>query len=94
VVSPSGTSPDGFPNTGFCAWHDWNGTTAYTNMPYVLDAGSGRSRALPAHVARESLARDSTKIEESSQPSSVAALSHHCMKAPSRRLGSGYQVDR
>ena len=41
VVSPSGTSPDGFPNTGFCAWHDWNGTTAYTNMPYVLDAGSG-----------------------------------------------------
>jgi serine protease len=41
VVSPSGTNPDGFPNTGFCAWHDWNGTTAYTNMPYVLDAGSG-----------------------------------------------------
>jgi serine protease len=41
VVSPSGTSPDGFPNSGFCAWHDWNGTTAYTNMPYVLDAGSG-----------------------------------------------------
>ena len=40
VVSPSGTNPDGFPNTGFCAWHDWNGTTAYTNMPYVLDAGS------------------------------------------------------
>jgi hypothetical protein len=39
VLSPSGTSPDGFPNTGFCAWHDWNGTTAYTNMPYVLDAG-------------------------------------------------------
>jgi hypothetical protein len=41
VLSPSGTSPDGFPNSGFCAWHDWNGTTAYTNMPYVLDAGSG-----------------------------------------------------
>ena len=41
VVSPSGTSPDGFPNSGFCAWHDWNGTVAYTNMPYVLDAGSG-----------------------------------------------------
>ncbi|HEY2580079.1 MAG TPA: hypothetical protein VGI74_27515 [Streptosporangiaceae bacterium] len=40
VVSPSGTNPDGFPNTGFCAWHDWNGTTGYTNMPYVLDAGS------------------------------------------------------
>jgi serine protease len=40
VVSPSGTSPDGFPNTGFCAWHDWNGNVAYTNMPYVLDAGA------------------------------------------------------
>ncbi|MFE9423920.1 hypothetical protein ACFYNO_13265 [Kitasatospora sp. NPDC006697] len=41
VMSPSGTSPDGFPNSGFCAWHDWNGTVSYTNMPYVLDAGSG-----------------------------------------------------
>jgi serine protease len=40
VVSPSGTSPDNFPNAGFCAWHDWNGNVAYTNMPYVLDAGS------------------------------------------------------
>ena len=40
VVSPSGTSPDGFPNSGFCAWHDWNGNVAFTNMPYVLDAGS------------------------------------------------------
>jgi hypothetical protein len=34
------------------------------------------------YAARERRARDSTKIEESSQPSSVAALSHHCMKAP------------
>jgi serine protease len=40
VVSPSGTHPNRFPNAGFCAWHDWNGTSAYTNMPYVLDAGS------------------------------------------------------
>ena len=40
VVSPSGTHPDSFPNSGFCAWHDWNGNVAYTNMPYVLDAGS------------------------------------------------------
>jgi serine protease len=40
VVSPSGTSPDGFPNTGFCAWHSWDGNVAFTNMPYVLDAGS------------------------------------------------------
>jgi hypothetical protein len=45
VLSPSGTSPDGFPNTGFCAWHDFTSSSAgnipYTNMPYVLDAGSG-----------------------------------------------------
>lgn len=40
VLSPSGTHPDGFPNTGFCAWHDYNGTVPYTNMPYVLDAGA------------------------------------------------------
>ena len=41
VMSPSGTQPDGFPNAGFCAWHNWDGNVAYTNMPYVLDAGSG-----------------------------------------------------
>ena len=40
VLSPSGAQPDGFPNAGFCAWHDWDGNVAYTNMPYVLDAGS------------------------------------------------------
>jgi hypothetical protein len=44
VLSPSGTQPDGFPNAGFCAWHDYtassSGNIPYTNMPYVLDAGS------------------------------------------------------
>jgi serine protease len=40
VVSPTGTHPNGFPRTGFCAWHSWNGTVPYTNMPYVLDAGA------------------------------------------------------
>ncbi|SEM01209.1 hypothetical protein [Streptacidiphilus jiangxiensis] len=40
VMSPSGSQPDGFPNAGFCAWHNWDGNVAYTNMPYVLDAGS------------------------------------------------------
>ena len=44
VLSPSGTNPDGFPNSGFCAWHDFtssgSGNIPYTNMPYVLDAGS------------------------------------------------------
>ena len=45
VLSPSGTQPDGFPNAGWCAWHDYTSSTSgsipYTNMPYVLDAGSG-----------------------------------------------------
>ncbi|MDQ1663277.1 MAG: hypothetical protein QOJ68_3257 [Blastococcus sp.] len=57
IVSPSGTTPDGF-NTAsgnFCAWHDYTGDStltggavsssygllAFTNMPYVTDAGSG-----------------------------------------------------
>ena len=56
IMSPTGTKPDGFntPNGGFCAWHDYNGDTtlsggaasspygdiAFTNMPYVTDAGT------------------------------------------------------
>jgi len=40
VVSPHGTHPDGFPNAGFCAYHDATGGLPYTNMPYVLDAGT------------------------------------------------------
>jgi serine protease len=57
IVSPTGTTPDGFNTAGgnFCAWHDYTGDTtltggavssaygqlAFTNMPYVTDAGSG-----------------------------------------------------
>lgn len=46
IVSPSGTHPDGFNTSGasFCGWHDYtqsaSGDLAYTNMPYVSDAGS------------------------------------------------------
>jgi serine protease len=48
ILSPSGTHPDGFGTSNFCAWHDWNGDVgvsssvgdiAFTNMPYVLDLG-------------------------------------------------------
>ncbi len=55
IVSPTGLHPDGFntPFGGFCAWHDYNGDTtlsggaapsnygdiAFTNLPYVPDAG-------------------------------------------------------
>lgn len=52
VLSPSGTHPDGFNTSSgqFCAWHDYTanagvtspyGDIAFTNMPYVYDAGSG-----------------------------------------------------
>ncbi|MDH6139448.1 MULTISPECIES: hypothetical protein [Kitasatospora] len=41
VLSPHGTSPDGWPNSGFCAYHDYSGSVSYTNMPYQLDAPAG-----------------------------------------------------
>jgi serine protease len=41
VLSPHGTSPDGWPGSGFCAWHDYTGSVSYTNMPYQLDAPVG-----------------------------------------------------
>lgn len=56
ILSPTGTNPDGFNTaTGnFCAWHDYNGDAtltggaaaspygdiAFTNSPYVTDAGT------------------------------------------------------
>jgi Putative Ig domain len=54
ILSPTGTSPDGFINAGFCAWHDYNGDSslsggpvsssfgdiAFTNAPYITDAGT------------------------------------------------------
>jgi serine protease len=53
IVSPTGTTPDGFntPSGGFCAWHDYttdgtgavspNGAILFTNLPYIPDAGYG-----------------------------------------------------
>jgi len=45
ILSPSGTHPDGFPNSGFCAYHNFTtssfGNLAWTNMPYVPDLGRG-----------------------------------------------------
>ncbi|MDP9075750.1 MAG: hypothetical protein M3N98_16585 [Actinomycetota bacterium] len=54
IVSPHGSHPDGFPGSGFCAWHDYTTDStlpggpaglkfdplAFTNMPYVTDAGT------------------------------------------------------
>jgi hypothetical protein len=54
IVSPTGTNPDNYKGNGFCAWHDYTGdstldgggavsgsTIAFTNLPYIPDAGSG-----------------------------------------------------
>lgn len=41
VLSAQGTHPDGWPNSGFCAYHDYSGSVSYTNMPYQLDAPAG-----------------------------------------------------
>ncbi|MGF1426756.1 hypothetical protein [Kitasatospora sp. LaBMicrA B282] len=54
ITFPSGTDPDNYQTQGFCAWHDYNGDTtlsggaatspygdiAFTNMPYLPDAGA------------------------------------------------------
>ncbi len=54
IVSPTGTNPDNYQTGGFCAWHDYNGDSslsggaasspygdiAFTNLPYIPDAGS------------------------------------------------------
>jgi Putative Ig domain len=55
ILSPTGTHPDGFntPSGDFCGWHDWNGDptlpggpvtspyghVAFSNLPYITDAG-------------------------------------------------------
>src|SRR5258707_817084 len=54
ILSPTGTNPDNWLTSGFCAWHDYNGDStlsggavtspygdiAFTNMPYITDAGA------------------------------------------------------
>jgi hypothetical protein len=53
ILSPHGTDPDQYKEVGFCAWHDYTGDStldgggavspgyiAFTNMPYVTDAGA------------------------------------------------------
>jgi serine protease len=45
IISPAGTHPDGFGTSGenFCGWHYYTqspfGDIAYSNLPYVSDAG-------------------------------------------------------
>jgi serine protease len=50
ILSPHGTDPDRYKQQGFCGWHDYTGDStlgggvspgyiAFTNMPYLSDAG-------------------------------------------------------
>jgi serine protease len=53
IISPHGTNPDNYKNSGFCAWHDYTGDAtlsggsvsspygalAFTNLPYLTDVG-------------------------------------------------------
>jgi hypothetical protein len=50
VVSPTGTDPDQYKTSSFCAWHDYTGAfgvaapnneIAFTNLPYLPDVGTG-----------------------------------------------------
>jgi serine protease len=55
IASAHGTHPDGFPGTGFCAWHGFtpsvDGKLAFTNLPYVPDLGKGACTTLsPANL--------------------------------------------
>jgi hypothetical protein len=55
ILSPSGTHPDGFPNSGFCAYHDFlndvDGVNiAYTNLPYIPDLGDGACTTLSGRL--------------------------------------------
>ena len=54
IISPTGANPDNWETGGFCAWHDYNGDptlsggpavspygdVAFTNLPYLTDAGA------------------------------------------------------
>ncbi len=56
IISPHGTDPDSYESQGFCAWHDytgdstldgggavstpWGSPIAFTNLPYIPDAGA------------------------------------------------------
>jgi hypothetical protein len=55
IIFPTGTNPDNYQTGGFCAWHDYTGDStlsgggvvsspdgllAFTNLPYITDAGT------------------------------------------------------
>jgi len=59
IVSATGTHPDGFPNSGFCAYHNFtnsaDGKVAFTNLPYVPDLGAGACTTLTSPTLLDGL---------------------------------------
>jgi serine protease len=63
IISPHGTNPDNYRNSGFCAWHDDtadgtlsggavsspDGTLAFTNLPYLTDVGASCGQGFVNH---------------------------------------------
>jgi hypothetical protein len=71
VLSAHGTHPDGWPSSGFCAYHDYNGSVSYTNMPYQLDAPAGSrcpNGALGGHLDAFSIVEGHEYAESVTDP--------------------------
>jgi hypothetical protein len=71
VLSAHGTHPDGWPSSGFCAYHDYTGSVSYTNMPYQLDAPAGSrcpNSALGGHLDAFSIVEGHEYAESISDP--------------------------
>ena len=71
VLSAQGTHPDGWPSSGFCAYHDYTGSVSYTNMPYQLDAPAGSrcpNSALGGHLDAFSIVEGHEYAESITDP--------------------------
>jgi hypothetical protein len=71
VLSAHGTHPDGWPNSGFCAYHDYSGSVSFTNMPYQLDAPAGSrcpNGALGGHLDAFSIVEGHEYAESVTDP--------------------------
>jgi hypothetical protein len=71
VLSAHGTHPDGWPTSGFCAYHDYSGSVSFTNMPYQLDAPAGSrcpNGALGGHLDAFSIVEGHEYAESISDP--------------------------
>ena len=57
IFSATGTDPDNYQTSGFCAWHSFTGASSYgdiafTNLPYLLDVGASCGHSRMGNLAR------------------------------------------